>query len=226
MRLCLITGMMLTALAVASPTPVSAADEHSPKSAAADHAHPGDAPKRIGVEEGLFIGALDLSLWTILVFLILLFVLKKFAWAPILTGLRQREEGIARDKREAEQARKEATDAKAKVEAELARVNSEISQMISKARQDAATTAAEELARGKAEVQLERGRLHRELGMERDQALQEIWSKSVQLATLISTKAIGKQLSYDDHRALLDEALGEFRAAAQTRLADLQSATA
>jgi F-type H+-transporting ATPase subunit b len=217
MHRCILIIMVLTALAVALPAPLQAAD---------DQAHNASNGKILGEESGLFVGAVELSLWTILVFVILLFVLRKYAWGPILSGLQQREEGIARDKREAEHARREAAEAKAKVEAELARVNAEISQMISKARQDAQATAAEELARGKTEVQAERNRLQRELIMERDQALQEIWSKSVQLATLISTKAIGKQLGYDDHRALLDEALGEFRAAAQSRLADLQSAHA
>jgi F-type H+-transporting ATPase subunit b len=209
--------MMLAALAVASPAPLVAGDDHGKK-----HSE----EKRLGVETGLFKGAVELSVWTIIVFLLLLWVLHKYAWGPILTGLQQREQGIARDKREAEQARMEAVDAKAKAEAEMARVNAEINQMISKARVDAQATAAEELARGKAEVQAERDRLHRDLRMEHDQALQDVWTKSVGLAALISSKAISKHLSEADHRALLDEALTEFRAAGQARVADLESARA
>jgi F-type H+-transporting ATPase subunit b len=208
---CLLILAMLAVLVVASPAPLLGAEEHE---------------KSHGVETGLFKGAVELSVWTIVVFLLLLWVLHKYAWGPILTGLRQREEGIARDKHEAEQARREAADAKAKAEAEVTRINSEISQMISKARQDAAATAAEEFARGKAEVQAERDRLHREMSMEHDQALQDVWSKSVQLATLISSKAISKHLSDADHRVLLDEALVEFRAAGQARVAEIQSARA
>jgi F-type H+-transporting ATPase subunit b len=217
MRRCLLILLMLAALAVASPAPLLGGD---------DHGHKKPDEKTLGVETGLFKGAVELSIWTIVVFLLLLWVLHKYAWGPILTGLRQREEGIARDKHEAESARREAADARAKVEAEMARVNAEINQMISKARQDAQATASEELARGKAEVQAERDRLHRDLRMEADQALQEVWSKSVHLATLISSKAIGKHLSDADHRALLDEALAEFRAAGQARVSDLESARA
>jgi F0F1-type ATP synthase membrane subunit b/b' len=105
-------------------------------------------------------------------------------------------------------------------------VNSEIGQMMAKARQDAEALVRDEQARGKAEIQAERDRLRRELSMERDQALEEVWSKSVSLATLISSKAIGKHLSDADHRALLDEALTEFRAAGQSRVHDIESARA
>jgi F-type H+-transporting ATPase subunit b len=217
MRRCLPIILMLAALAVSSPAPLAAADEHDKK-------HVDE--KTLGVETGLFKGAVELSVWTIVVFLLLLWVLHKYAWGPILSGLQQREESIARDKREAEHARREAAEARAKVEAEMARVNAEINQMISKARQDAAATASEELARGKVEVQAERDRLHREMNIEHDQALQDVWSKSVQLAALISSKAIGKHLSDADHRVLLDEALVEFRAAGQARVAEIQSARA
>jgi F-type H+-transporting ATPase subunit b len=214
--------MMLAAIAVASPVAIAGKGAHAKDTHG--KAHDESKDKTLGVEEGIFKGAVELSIWTIVVFVLLLWVLHKYAWGPILTGLTQREEGIARDKREAEHARKEAADARAKVEAEMARVNNEINQMISKARQDAQATAAEELARGKTEVQAERDRLHRELSMERDQALQEVWSKSVQLAMLISSKAFSKHLTDADHRALLDESLAEFRAAGQARVADIESA--
>src|SRR5438105_13222447 len=45
-------------------------------------------------QPGIFDLRLDLGLWTIVVFLLLLFVLKKFAWGPMLQGLHKREERI------------------------------------------------------------------------------------------------------------------------------------
>jgi F-type H+-transporting ATPase subunit b len=219
MRRCLLIGLMLAVLAAATSAWLPAADPHD------GHGSKEPITPR-GVEKGLFLGSLDLAIWTIVVFLLLLWVLRKYAWGPILEGLRHREEGFARDKREAEHARREAAEARARAEAETARVNSEIGQMMAKARQDAEALVRDEQARGKAEIQAERDRLRRELSMERDQALQEVWSKSVSLATLISSKAIGKHLSDADHRALLDEALAEFRAAGQSRVQDIESARA
>ena len=54
----------------------------------------------VQVEPGLFI-------WTILVFVVLLTLLKKFAWGPLLAALEERQEGIRKSLDDAEQARKE-----------------------------------------------------------------------------------------------------------------------
>ncbi len=177
-------------------------------------------------ELNVFKGGLDLTIWSIVVFLALYFILSKFAWPAIREGLDKREQSIAHDKHEAEKAKKEATEVRTKLEAEMARVNAEIRTMMDKARVDAAATAAEELARGKAELQAERDRQQRELRISTDDALHKIWETAAQLATSISAKAVRKQLSYDDHHALVAEALEEFKASASVRLDDLRSAKA
>jgi F0F1-type ATP synthase membrane subunit b/b' len=63
------------------------------------------------------------------------------------------------------------------------------------------------------EIQAERERLHREMELARDQALRQIWGQGAQLAALISAKVIRRQLTPDDHRQLVDEALAELRGA-------------
>jgi F0F1-type ATP synthase membrane subunit b/b' len=104
--------------------------------------------------------------------------------------------------------------------------NDRIRDMMDKATKDAAAAAAEEISRGKAEVAAERERLQRELRLAADDALHKMWEQSAQLATLISTKVVRKQLNESDHRALLGEALAEFRAAAEARKQTLESARA
>lgn len=174
----------------------------------------------------LFKGAIDLTIYTIIVFIILFLILRAYAWGPIREGLDRRERSIAHDKQEALRAKQEADALRARLDQELARANEEVRQMIEKARQDAGAVAAAEMARGKAELQAEKDRLKRDLEIQEKQALQQAVEKSVGLATLISAKAVKKSLTEEDHRALLDEALAEFKAAAQTRLADLTSARA
>jgi F-type H+-transporting ATPase subunit b len=174
----------------------------------------------------IFKGALDLTIWTIAVFLILFFILRAYAWGPIKEGLDRREQSIAHDKLEAVKAKQEADALRVKLDAELARANDQVRQMMDKARADAQALATEEINRGKTELQAERERLYRDVSMTKDQALQEIWTKAAELATLISAKAVKKQLSEQDHRALLDEALNEFQAAARSRVTDITSARA
>ncbi|MGL4554707.1 MAG: hypothetical protein ACRC33_26370 [Gemmataceae bacterium] len=192
----------------------------------ADAADPGHGPAKQEDKIDLFKGAIDLTVWTIAVFLILFTVLSLFAWPAIREGLDKREGDIARDKAEADKAKKEADAARSELAAKMAKANDEIRTMIDKARADAAATAAEEIAKGKAELAAEKARLRDEMARAKDQALAEVWTSGASLATLISAKAIGKHLTLDDHRALVDDALKEFRSSAQARLQDLTSARA
>jgi F-type H+-transporting ATPase subunit b len=214
MRCWFILAVVLTVVASATPALAFAADAH------------GSGGDRIGVEQGLFKGAIEVSLWTILVFLLLLSVLRRYAWDPIREGLEKREKGIAHDKHEAVLARQEADKLRAELAQKMQEANDRIREMMDKATKDASAAAAAEITRGKAEIAAERERLLREVRIAKDDALAEIWERGVSLATLISTKAVRKQLSENDHRALLGEALAEFRAAAETRKENIESAHA
>ncbi|MFM7151026.1 MAG: hypothetical protein ACKO23_14390, partial [Gemmataceae bacterium] len=152
--------------------------------------------------------------------------LRLYAWKPIQEGLQRRELSIARDKHEAESAKEEAARLRSQFQAEMASANEQIRAMMDKARQDAQAAAAEELARGKSELAAERERLQRELRMSTDDALHKIWDKAANLATVISTKAVRKNLTLDDHRKLVDEAIREFRKAGEERRDNLLSAQA
>lgn len=75
----------------------------------------------------LLIPSFGLLIWTLLVFLILLFILKKFAWKPILSSLKERETGIADSIATAE-----------RVKAEMAQLKSENEALLAKAREERA----------------------------------------------------------------------------------------
>ena len=153
-------------------------------------------------------------------------VLRAFAWKPIVEGLNKREQTIAQDKREADLAKQEAAQMRDRLSGEMARANAEIRTMMDKARADAQQTAADEMARGKADLASERDRLYREVAITRATSEKEATDYVSKLAVLISAKTIRKHLTEQDHRALLDEALREFRAAAEARKSDLEKATA
>ena len=53
--------------------------------------------------------------------------------------------------------------------------------------------------------------------MAKEQALQQLWDRSAELATLVSSKALRRHLTVDDHRGLVDEALAELQGAADER---------
>ncbi len=151
----------------------------------------------------------DLGLWTLIVFGALLFLLSKYAWGPIMKGLEKREGTIASHHADAEKARAEAEKLLMEIKSQRAKASEEMATIIAEARRDADAFRESEKVRTAGDIQAERDRLKREIETARDQALSEIWEKTVQLAALVSSKAIGRVVSEDDHRRLIDESLAE-----------------
>jgi F-type H+-transporting ATPase subunit b len=153
----------------------------------------------------------DLGIWTIVVFVALLLVLRKAAWGPMLQGLQKREETIRSSVEEAKRTRDEMEQLRTKFKAEMDQAYAKIPLLMDEARREAQQMQEEMRSKAAADIQTERQRLRHEIETARDQALQELWTQAAQLATLISAKAIGKSLSLDDHRRLLDESLQEMQ---------------
>ncbi len=85
----------------------------------------------------LLVPALGLLFWTLLAFLIVFFILKKFAWKPILKSLKDREHSIADSLATAERVKKEMAQLKSENEALLAKAREERAIMIKEAKDTA-----------------------------------------------------------------------------------------
>jgi F-type H+-transporting ATPase subunit b len=150
---------------------------------------------------------------TLVVFGVLLGVLYTFAWPQILAGLRKREDAIFAARDDAVKVKHEAEELRAKLQAEYAAANDKIRGMMDEARRDAEALRAAEREAGVREAAIERDRAKREIESAKDAALQEIYQRSVQLASLMSAKAIRREMTPADHARLLDESLAELKAA-------------
>jgi F-type H+-transporting ATPase subunit b len=206
--------LILTGLAaLARVGPAAAAVDH-PASIEADAAKAEQAVAHHGGEAGPFDGPaiLDLAIWTVVVFLALLAVLGKFAWKPMLAGLQQREENIRAALAEAQAAREEAQAIRADLQRQLAAANEQVRQILEEGRRAAQQLREAEMAKTMAEIQAERERLHREIEMQTNQAIQRIWSQAADLATLVASKALGGAITENGHRQLIERALADIRA--------------
>jgi F-type H+-transporting ATPase subunit b len=173
---------------------------------------PADAKPAHGEKEpDIFDWALDLTIWTVVVFLVLLGVLTKYAWGPMLTGLQKREQNIHAAVAEAQAARDEAEKLRVLLKKDMDQAADRVRQIMDDARRDAQHTTDEMIAKARGEIQAERERLRREIEMAKDQALHELWAQTAQLAALVSSKAIRRSLTAEDHRRLVDEALAELQ---------------
>jgi F-type H+-transporting ATPase subunit b len=207
-RLVLAAGMLATVGFFASPCRAEdkkeAKDAHA-KSTEAKH----DEPKEKDPTAFMGIKRYDLAIYTLIVFALLMLILGKYAWKPIMAGLQKREDFIVQAKTDADAARGEAQKLLNEVKAQRAKANEEVAAILAQARKDADAYRDSEKARTAADLQAERERLRREIETARDQALQEIWAKTVGLATLVSSKALGRAVSDDDQSRLFEESLAE-----------------
>jgi F-type H+-transporting ATPase subunit b len=118
----------------------------------------------------------------------------------------------ARD--ESIKARQEAEDLRGRLAAEFGQAQDKIRTLLDEARRDAEALRAKEREAGLKDAAAELDRAKREIDAARDAALGEIYTKAVDLASLMSAKAIRRQLTLDDQSRLVEESLAELKAGA------------
>ena len=148
-----------------------------------------------------------LFLWTILTFLVLLVLLAKFAWKPLLALLDRREEMIRQSLDDADKAKQE-----------LQRLQQESKEILSKARVEAQSI----LAKSRSQAEKLKGELRQEAKVQADSILRDaekqiqvetekaiavIKTEVVDLSLLVASKLIKKNLSKEDNQSLIEESL-------------------
>src|SRR6267143_1391167 len=154
----------------------------------------------VQVDPGLFI-------WTIVTFLVLLALLAKFAWRPLLEALESRQSAIRKSLDDAQQAKQE-----------LERVNQESARIVNRARADAEAIITQSRSDGdrlreeirqkaRAEAAHIVKNAERQIQLETSRALEQIRREAVDLSVMIASKIIQRNLSKEDNERLIDEAL-------------------
>lgn len=155
----------------------------------------------------------DLAIYTLVVFALLLTILGKFAWRPITEGLDKRESRIARLIEEAEQGASKAQAQLAQYEQKLAAAQREAEDILGRARKAAQETADQIVSQARDTAQREKDRALSEISTAKNEALGEVTQKSVDIALGLAGSIVRRQLTGEDHAALIQEALQRFPAA-------------
>ena len=150
---------------------------------------------------------------TVIVFLVLLGVLWKFAWGPLSESLAERERKQEETIAAAESAKSESAKLLAEHKRQMSAAAEQVRQMLDDARRQSDANAAAILQKAAAEAEATRERAQREIGTAKDQALSEIWSKTADLAISVAGKVLSKEMSGDDHRRLVAAAISELPSA-------------
>ncbi len=148
-----------------------------------------------------------LFFWTIAVFLVLLFLLKRFAWGPLLAALDERQAGIRKSLDDADRARKELEQVREESEAIIAKARAEADGIITDARADGGQLRDDLRQQAQQQAQAIVENAERQIQQERDRALQQIRQESVDMSLMIASKLIRRNLTAEDNASLIDEAL-------------------
>lgn len=152
----------------------------------------------------------DLAVFSAIVFVLLLLILTKFAWGPIVAGLEKRESRIAENIASAERAAEDARRMMADYEAKLAGAADQVRAMLDEARRDAEHTKDQIVAEAKAAAQLEHDRQMRELRTATDQALKSLSEFLADQAVDLASRIIREKLNAKDHDRLVKDAVARF----------------
>jgi F-type H+-transporting ATPase subunit b len=203
-----------------APVAVLSAQEHDEKAAAHQHGdQSGEAHGHIGLgDPGEMVEKpqefrSDLSIATFLVFLVLLAILWRFAWGPIVAALERREEAVAEHIAQAERNHEQAKLLLAQYEQKLSSAANEVRELLEEARRDAEHTKQEIIAEAKAGAEAEKARALRDIDTAADSAMESLAERSAALAIELAGKIVHAQLSKDDHARLIQEAVAKFPSA-------------
>lgn len=150
-----------------------------------------------------------LILWTILTFLILLVILRKLAWAPLLGALTAREENIRTTLEETARAQDEARRLLEENRRQLAEAEAQAQRVIREGREMGEKVRAEILEKAQASSRALVDQAREEIRREKDAALGQLRSEVADLAVMAAGKIIDANLDPARHRALVDAALRE-----------------
>ena len=150
-----------------------------------------------------------LMIWTIVCFLIALFVLKRYAFGPIQKLIDERRERIRRALAEADEARDEARTLLEEHRKLIGQARSEAEEILSEARQVARGMQERVKEETEADRQRRLEETRRQIEAETRRALEAIRSEVAELSLVAAEKVTRKSLDDKDQRRLIDEAIGE-----------------
>ena len=152
-----------------------------------------------------------LYIWTIITFLLLFYVLAKFAWKPLLKMLEERENLIKSSLDDAEKARQELEKINSESEVIISQARSEAQSILSDGKAAAEKIKDDTIAKAKDEASKIREDAKHQIQVEKDKAITDIKKEVVDLSISVAEKLINKNISEQDNSSLIEESLKKIK---------------
>jgi len=146
-----------------------------------------------------------LIIWTLVSFFILLILLKKVAFPPILKGMKKREETIKQQLDDAQKTKKEAETLLEDYKRQLADARSEAQKIINEGKGLGESIRKEVIQKAQEESNQIVKRAQEEIELQKQKALMELQEKIADLSVMAASKVINKSLNLEDHRRLVED---------------------
>lgn len=150
-----------------------------------------------------------LIFWTVLIFIILVFLLARVVWKPLLAAVEAREEKIKGDLEAARKARDEAQAAKDEIEQRLKKLSSDIAERFAAASREAAIERDKLIEKASAQAQLMLENARKELENQKAETQRQLEKKIMEIALLASEKALGSVIDKKLNSQLSENLLKE-----------------
>ena len=170
--------------------------------AAVRHAHHGGGGGLLSVDPGT-------ALFTLVIFIVLISVLGKIAWRPLLKGLESRENAIRDSIHAAAEAQAQVEQTRKRLEEKIAEVQQQAALSLQQAKADAAKAAELIHQRAEAESKAIKDQALRDIQTAKEQALLEIAASAADISVSIAGRILEREINVSDRQRLLDESLGQ-----------------
>jgi F-type H+-transporting ATPase subunit b len=148
-----------------------------------------------------------LAIWTIITFLVLLYLLAKFAWKPVLRALEARQETIKKSLDDAQQAKQELERLNRESAQIIKNAHAEAESIISKSRSEAEKLGEEMKQKARTDADAILREAQRQIETETGRALRQIRGEIAEMSVAIASKLIKRNFSTQDNIELIEETL-------------------
>jgi F-type H+-transporting ATPase subunit b len=156
-----------------------------------------------------------LFIWTIITFLVLLFLLAKFAWKPLLTALESRQDTIRKSLDDAQKAKEELERLQRESAEIIRKAHLDAQAIVGKGRTDAERLGEELRQKAREESDGIIKNAERQIQLETRRAVQEIRREAVDLSVTIASKLLERHVSKEDNERLINDTLKEIENSSQ-----------
>lgn len=156
-----------------------------------------------------------LFIWTIVTFLVLLALLAKFAWRPLLQALESRQERIRKSLEDAERARQELERLQQESAKIMRQARIEAESIVTQTRADAERLREELKQKAKDEADNILRNAQQQIQLQTRQAIQQIRHEVADIAVLLTSKLLERNIAKEDNARLIDDTLKQIEVTKQ-----------